>query len=136
MTIDFVRRLPIEDVEAIYSRQPTLSDVARDPRLTRHDLPRGHVRPPLDPGSSRLESSTLLRRDFIHGEWDEDDEGYYLVVTHNQSPWGDRYRRDYGSQSYSLVVQIVDEERTDLDLHALVEAELQAVLRQELRAHV
>ena len=90
----------------------------------------------MKPGVQRLESNTLIKREYVHGTWDPDDEHYFLVVTHNQSAWTSAQRKGYQSQTYAIAVQLLDEERTGLNLHALVvaQAQLQARTSTRLRA--
>jgi subtilisin family serine protease len=129
MSVELVRGFDLAEVILRYERQPTAAEVAADPSLLRLDVPGGKFRPSLNPGVSRVQSNTLIRRDFVHGSWDPDDENYFLVVTHNQSPWTQRQRRDYAEQAYGLAVEIADEDRTDLDVHGLVLAKLRAITR-------
>lgn len=136
MTIQLVCGLSFVEVERTYQRQPSRAEAQANPTLQRIDLPAGRFRPTLHPGSSRLEWNTLIRRDFIHGAWDPDDENYFLVVTHNLSPWTLAQRRSYSDQRYALAVQVVDEERLDLDVHGQISALLRAEARATARGRI
>ena len=129
MTVELVRGLDADDVARHYQLQPTTAQAQADSKLRRLTLPTGNQRPSLRPGPTRLASNTLIRRDFDGGSWDPDDEHYFLVVTHNQSPWTQKQRNEYPSQRYALAVQLTDEGRTHLDLHNLVRAELRTRVR-------
>lgn len=133
MSVELVRGLDENEVERRYSLQPTIAEAQADSSVHRLNLPSGKLRPALQPGPTRLASNTLVRRDFDDGSWDPDDEHYFLVVTHNLSPWTTRQRREYGEQRYALAVQLVDEGRTNLDLHSLVRAELRTRVRTRRR---
>lgn len=129
MTVELVRGLDEDDVGRHYQIQPTVAQAKADSSVQRLNLPSGNQRPPLRPGSTRLASNTLIRRDFDGGSWDPDDEHYFLVVTHNHSPWTQKQRKEYPRQRYVLAVQLTDEGRTHLDLHNLVRAELRTRVR-------
>lgn len=129
MTVELVRGLDESDVARRYQMQPSLRAAEADPNVHRFDLPDGRRRPNMRPTKSRLASNTLIRRDFDYSPWDPDDEHYFLIVTHNLSPWTPRQKREYGSQRYALAVYLADEQRTNLDLHNLVRAQLRARLR-------
>lgn len=126
MSVQFVRGMTLQEVVKTYAQQPSVKQAKDDSSIRRVDLPTGKLRPNLEPGPSRLEWNTLIRRDFIHGAWDPDDENYYLVVTHNLSPWTAAQRRQYAEQNYALAVQLADEERLDLDLHGQISVLLRA----------
>lgn len=133
MSVELVRGLTYEEVCQRYERQPSRAEVEADSTLTRLDLPSGRLRPVLTPTSRQLASNTLIRRDYVDQGWDPDDENYFLIVSHNLSPWTERQRREYGKQSYSLAVQLIEHDRVDLDLHALVRARLLARARGRVR---
>jgi len=133
MGVELVRGLTYEEVVQHYERQPSVAEVEADPSLIRSNLPSGRLRPGLAPTVRQLASSTLIRRDYVDQTWDPDDESYFLVVSHNLSPWTDRQRREHSHQRYSLAVQLVENDRLDLDLHALVRARLIARARGRVR---
>jgi hypothetical protein len=133
MTVELVRGLDENVVARHYQLQPTTAQAEANPQLQRLSLPTGNRRPSLHPGPTRLASNTLIRRDFDGGSWDPDDEHYFLVVTHNHSPWTQKQRNEYSRQRYALAVQLTEEGRTDLDLHNLVRAELRTRVRLRTR---
>ena len=96
-------------------------------------LPDAEHRPALDPGSQKLNWPTLIRRDFVNGPWDPDHDRYFLVVTHSRSPWTTKQKNEYPEQAYAVAVEISLEGRTDLDLYALVRAQL--LVRSRARAN-
>lgn len=129
MSVELVRGLSLDAVSQTYVRQPTRNQVEADSSLRRFDLPDKVFRPQLEPGSQTLESNTLIRRDYVNGNWDPDHQTYFLVVTHRQSPWTPKQRREYDTQTYALAVEIADETRNDLDLYAMMRARLEARAR-------
>jgi hypothetical protein len=132
MKFDFVRNMPLEDVVTAYEKQPhSAAEREIDPSLPHAYLPEGHERPGMLPITTALGSNTLVRRDFTGG-FDAADESYFLVIYHDQSQWTQSQKKEYPRQSYALAIEIVDEARTDLDLHALVEAQLDVRLRARL----
>lgn len=133
MGVQLVRGLSLEEVVSHYELQPTEAEIQADPTLIRRELPSGRLRPRLTPTSSQLASNTLIRRDYVDQSWDPDDESYFLVISHNLSPWTDKQKKGYERQHYALAVQLVDNERVELDLHGLVRARLQARGRGRIR---
>jgi len=129
MTVDFVRGLSLQAVQDTYARQPTTAAAAADATLVRRPLPDGDHRPAMSPGVTVLESNTLVRREFINGLWDPEHGDYFLVVSHNQSPWTDAQRRSYGEQSYALAVEVAEETESTLDLYAAIRARLRGRVR-------
>ncbi|VVJ23870.1 Uncharacterised protein [Amycolatopsis camponoti] len=129
MSVELVRGLDEAEVGRHYRLQPSVSQVNADPTVTRLDLPKGRLRPQLAPPPSRVASNTLIRRDFDHKAWDSDDEHYFLVVSHDLSPWTDRQKKQYPTQRYALAVHIADEDRANLDLHNLIRVQLRTRLR-------
>jgi len=129
MSIEFVRGLSMQDVQAIYARQPSIAAAALDPRLTRHALPDNDRRPIMSPGSTTVESNTLIRREFLNGQWDPDDGDYFLIVAHNQSAWTAAQRKSYSEQPYALAVEIAEETESALDLYAAIRARLRGRVR-------
>jgi hypothetical protein len=129
MSVELVRGLSLEEVQDVYSRQPSVNDAALDPTIIRRGLPGEEHRPALHPGSSLVESNTLIRRDFINGRWDPDHGDYFLIVAHNQSAWTSAQRASYPEQRYALAVEVAEETESDLDLYAAVRAQLRARLR-------
>lgn len=129
MMVDFVRGLSLQEVQDTYARQPTRAAAEADPTLVRRQLPDPEHRPVMVPGVTVLESSTLIRREFINGAWDVEHGDYFLVVTHNQSPWTSAQRGDYSEQRYALAVEIADQAGSSLDLYAAIRARLRGRAR-------
>ena len=128
--MDFIRNRTLEEVETIYSLQPTAAELAANPRLIRVEKPRhGHDRPKLSPTMSSMKSSTVIVREYRteSGGWDADDENYFLVLEHVHSPWSQAQKNKYEWQSVAVAIQIVDENHADLDLHAAAAAKLGAM---------
>lgn len=124
MAVDLVRGLNERFVGELYSRQPTRAEVLADPKLVRHELPDEEHRPRLSPGIMSISSNTLLRREFVNGLWDPDHGDYFLVLTHNQSPWTRAQRRAYREQTYSIAVEVSEQTSSTLDLYASISAQL------------
>ena len=133
MAIEFVRGLGYDEIERIYARQPSVSEVASNPTLERLALPAGDLRPPMIPNVRRLESNTLIRRNFDAGQWDPDHESYHILVTHNRSSWTAAQQRGYDVQTYSLAIEVADETRTSLDLYALMQNRLRLRARSRIQ---
>lgn len=131
MNFDFVRNLAFEDVKRTWEVQPTVAQRAAGARYDK--LPSGNERPQLFPGVNSVLSNTLIRRDIVTQTWNEDDETYFLVVSHDESPWTTGQLRAYPTQTYAIAIELVDVGRTTLDLHSLVEAELAAQARGQVR---
>lgn len=129
MGVEIVRGISSDEVEEIYSRQPTRTETRSDPSLVRLGLPDGEHRPSMSPGPAFLRSNTLIRREFIDGPWDPDHEHYFLVVTHNQNAWTMAQRNRYSEQRYALAIEVADESETDLDLYAAIRARLRTRVR-------
>ena len=127
MDFDFVRNMEIDDLVRAYERQPTRNEREANPELVALPLPSGRSRPVLQPGTKALASNTLIRRQ-MSGAWDPDDESYHLVVTHSPSPWA-RRGHDDDVQGYAIAVELSVRENAGIDLHALVQARLQASVR-------
>lgn len=124
MTVEVVRGMSLEQVQATYGRQPSLAAKEADPNLERLDLPDKERRPRLDPGVQRVESNTLVAREHTAISWDPDHRDYFIVVTHNHNPSTARQRQEYSEQTYALAVELADQGRLDLDLHTLVRQQL------------
>lgn len=119
MTFDLLRNVEPGTIAEIYSRQPEeRENLIRD----RRDLK-------LKPGVSTCDASTLQVRTVRHRALNVDDgETYYLVVTHRSAPWAEG-----GDQRYALAVVLEEEEREDVDLYALVYAQLELPVRVRVR---
>ncbi|WP_298944633.1 S8 family serine peptidase [uncultured Microbacterium sp.] len=135
MIFDFVRNMDLDLVKRTWEEQPSIAEAASQ-GLERLELPSDRRRPKTIPGVDALRSNTIVRRDVETNNWSEDDEDYFLVVSHDSSPWTTAQLDQYPTQTYALAIELIDEARTSLDLHALTEARLAALARQEVRARV
>lgn len=119
MSFDLVRNMSIDEITAIWIKQP-------DDKNLRLDLPKDRRRPDLEPGTQDSQDSTLqvrtLRRKHL---LPDDGDTYYVVVRHTSSAWIE----GGGEQRYALVVALEDEERVDLDLYATLAARLPVRVR-------
>jgi hypothetical protein len=122
MQFDFVRNMSFEDVKRTWEVQPTMAERAGGAHFD--ELPSGNERPALRPGVTKIHSNTLIRRDIATQTWDEDDETYFLVISHDRSPWTAAQLRQYPTQDYAVAIELVDVNRQSLDLYALVQAQL------------
>lgn len=118
MSFDLVRNMSVDEIQAIWVRQPN----DPDQRLA---LPGDRRRPTLEPGTRDSEDSTLQVRRFRSRRLDPDDgDTYYLVVRHTTSGWVEG-----GEQRYALVIALEDEGRVDLDLYTTLAAQLPVRVR-------
>lgn len=127
MAFHFVRNMTFEDVKRTWEIQPTLAERDRPKNPAAFDeLPKNnsYERPNTIPGVQSLSSNTLVRRDVNTTQWSVDDADYFLVVTHDNSPWTGAQLAENPEQTYSIAIEVVDEGRTSLDLFGLIEAQL------------
>lgn len=117
---------PSEIMEA-YAAQPKKAerelqgiDAVKLPRAREMNPPRTH-----------LSGETLICRSFAAKQsgWNEDDEHYNVVVSHDHSPWTRPQKDKYLSQKFALAIQLIDHDRLDIDLYAQAILELQAQVR-------
>lgn len=119
INIDLVRAMDPDDIAEAWKSQPT-------ERELREELPQGRQRPTLIPKSNASRYSTLQVRTFDTKRLDVDDgDTYYVVLSHYSASWP----TEMADQRYALVVALEDREREDIDLHALVEAQLRSRVR-------
>ena len=135
MHFEFVRSTSFAEVRRAYEAQPSLAEVEANPGIARFPLPSGRARPRVVPARTSLSKNTLIRCD-VDADWDPDDEDYFLIVIHEHSPWTDAQKHSYKDQEYALAIDMVDESRVNLDLHALVEQEIELRARQRTRGRV
>jgi hypothetical protein len=135
MIFDFVRSMDLDEVKRTWEEQPSVAEAASH-GLERRNLPSGRRRPKTSPGVDALRSNTIVRRDIETSDWSVDDEDYFLVVSHDSSPWTASQLEQYPTQDYALAIELIDEARTSLDLHALTEARLASLARLGARARV
>lgn len=133
MQFDFVQNMPFEAVKRTWEAQPSIAEAAAL-GVARDSLPSGHQRPRTIPGVDLVRSNTLIRRDVETAGWDPDDEDYFLVVSHDASPWTESQLAQYPTQDFALAIELIDEGRPELDLHALTSDRLEFYVRQSERA--
>lgn len=133
MRFDFVRNMTLEEVKRTWEVQPSVVEAKND-GLQRDSLPGGRLRPATLPGVNAVHSNTLIRRDIEIADWNEDDETYFLVVSHDSSSWTSAQLAKYPVETFALAIELIDEGRTSLDLHSLVASELTAQTRAQSRA--
>lgn len=119
MSFDLLRNVTPQAVRQRYGRQ------AED----RIDLFTDRRRLGLAPGSTRTANSTLQLRHFIPRELNPDDgDVYYLAVKHRPAAWASP-----GTQRYAVAVELVEEQRQDIDLYAEVQQRVQVPARVRIR---
>ena len=119
MTFDLLRAVSADDVRERYRRQG-------EQRVPLTSRPRERL--DLQPGAQSTANSTLIVRNIQPQLLDPDDgDVYYLAVSHRSAQWADE-----GDQRYALAVELVEEERIDIDLYAAVQQ--QARVRARVRA--
>lgn len=120
--LDLYRAMSIDEVEAVVRKQE---------KGSKADKPSDRRLKSLTPGPQTCGASTLQVR-----RWDapgaqsflpDDGEVYFLVVKHYAEAWATRLGDPYDQQSYALVVELEDRERTTIDLHALLRAQIEAI---------
>lgn len=130
MRFDFVKNMTLAEVRRTWSQQPTEKERNDDPGLPYDRMPGASYRPATIPKVKSVSSNTLIRRDIETTAWNEDDENYFLVVSHDSSPWTSAQLAENPKQNYALAIEIVDEGRPELDLFGLARARLEARTRQ------
>lgn len=106
MSFDLLRNVDPAAIAERYERQES----------ERVDLWDDRRRLDLKPGSTRTGKSTLqVRRVFPRELRVDDGDTYYLAVKHKPAAWATG-----GTQNYAVVVEIVDEDRQQLDLYSEV----------------
>jgi len=119
MSFDLLRNVTPEQIAERYARQGA----------DRVDLWTDRRRLDLKPGSTRTANSTLQLRRTFRKQLDPDDgDVYYLAVKHRPAAWASG-----GQQSYAVVVEIVDEDRQDIDLYAEAQQRVRLPARVRLR---
>jgi hypothetical protein len=119
MTFDLLRAVTVDQLQDIYRRQEE----------EREDMLNDRRRVSLQPGTTRLSSSTLQVREWRPRQLLVDDgDTYYLVITHRRAPWGPD-----GAQTYAVAVELIDEGRVQLDLYGLVQQRVRVPARTRVR---
>lgn len=118
MSFDLLRNVTPEQIRERYSRQGA----------QRVDLYTDRRRLDLRPATTRTQNSTLQVRSIRRQRLDVDDgDTYYLAVTHQSASWAQA-----GTQDYAVAVELVDEDRQEIDLVAEVQR-VQLPARVQLR---
>ena len=128
ITFELTHQATLAEIREAYAKQPTERERKADASKTFHAVPpHKEFRPP----KTRLTSDTLICRTYWkpNSGWDPDDGPYHLILTHDHSPWTPTQKGQYPTQTFAVAIEMVDIGRTDLDLHALAEAQLQARTR-------
>lgn len=119
MSFDLLRNVAPEEIAERYARQGE----------DRVELWTDRRRLNLKPGSTHTSNSTLQVRRVLLRQLDPDDgDVYYVAVKHRPASWATG-----GQQSYALAVEIVDEDRPELDLYAEVQQRVRLPARVRLR---
>lgn len=130
LVLDFYRAMTLEEVEEVVRKQP--SDV-------KVDLPsdRRRVIEKLGPGARTCGASTIQVRRWrapsANSLLPDDSDTYYLVVKHFSERWAGWLAEQYERQRYALAVQLEDQTRVDVDLYAIIEAQVREQARLRLR---
>jgi len=133
MRFDFLHREDLNEIRSAYAKQLTLGE-REAAGVDAIDMPEGRS---LQPPKTRLFTDTLICRRYhsLSDGWNEDDEHYYLVVSHDHSPWTQSQKNSYKKQSFAVAVHLIDHGRLDLDLYAYAQAELNVQLRNRARTN-
>lgn len=122
MKFDLLRNVPVDSIFEVYGAQ----EEDREPMIT--DRRRASLRP----GTNWVGHTTLQVREWRRQALDPDDpDVYHLVVTHTRQPWAATLAEPYETQRYAVCVELFDEGRVDLDLHAMIEQLVE--IRPEVR---
>ncbi|AWG52260.1 S8 family serine peptidase [Mycobacteroides abscessus subsp. abscessus] len=128
MQFDFHQKLTLQQISEIYAEQPSEAEAEANPALTKYKKP---TPVNLRPASQDTLAGTVIHRRYEkqEGGWSPDDAGYYLVITHEHSPWTKNQKKSYPDQDFAVAVRIRAFDRSDIDLYALAQARLQARAR-------
>jgi hypothetical protein len=130
--VALLRAMSQDEVLDVFRRQPSAQARRLDPTLTQIALPGDRRRLKMRPGPDDVTRTTAYVTEFTTIQLQEDDgDTYYLAVTHLKSPW--QNLDDYERQKYAVAVELIDEGEIAIDLYNLVQARLQARIRQRLR---
>ncbi|RSM82850.1 subtilase [Kibdelosporangium aridum] len=125
MQVDLYRNIDPDELQEMLSRQ--------DPDNPQEFINDRRRRPPLDPGSSVVASSTLqVRRWTARNSFINDDEIFYVAVTHRAATWA-RNVTNYQEQSYALTVTLEDQSLVEADLHQLLTHQVRVPARIRIR---
>ena len=88
----------------------------------------------MTPGSNSFTNSTLqLQRWTATRSFTDDDETFFVVVTHKAQTWA-RSHPDYQTQSYALTVTLEDQHLVRADLHQLLTQQVRVPARLRVRS--
>ena len=125
MKIDVYRDIDPDDLAEILVKQDP-----DDPA----ELISGRRRLTLTPGSNSFTNSTLQLREWTRtNSFVDDDETFYLVVTHRAQTWA-RNDADYQQQNYALAVTLEDRALVQADLYDLLTQQVALPARVRVRA--
>jgi hypothetical protein len=121
---DFHQKATFDELTRAYADQPTDAQVEADPQLRKHPKPKAVD---LRPAPRDMSADTLICRRYKtkRDGWNRDDDDYYLVITHEHSPWTAAQKKHYPEQRFAVAIRIHDFDRPDIDLYALAQARLQ-----------
>lgn len=125
MKVDLYRDIDAQELADMLVRQDP-----DDP----NELINDRRRLPLTPGSNSFTNSTLHVRSWkARNSFVNDDETFYVVVTHKAQTWA-RGDNKYSEQSYALAVMLEDLHLTQADLYQLLQVQVQVPARLRVRA--
>ncbi|MFC6088223.1 S8 family serine peptidase [Saccharothrix lopnurensis] len=125
MQVDLYRNIEIDELQRTLRRQPSTNAL---------ELIRGRRHPKLVPGPDSVTSSTLqVRRWTATNSFINDDEVFYVAVTHRAATWA-RGSADYTIQSYALTVTLEDQNLVRADLHQLLTQQVRVPARVRIRS--
>lgn len=124
MQVDLYRDVSLDELQEILRKQQD-SD--------RLDLINDRRRPKLLPGSDSVGSSTLqLRKWVAKNSFVNDDEIFYVAVTHRAATWA-RDDAAYREQSYALTVTLEDRHLVQADLHQMLTQQVRIPAKLRIR---
>ncbi|WOF24615.1 S8 family serine peptidase [Microbacterium betulae] len=125
MKIDVYRDIDPDELAEILKKQ--------DPDDPNEPI-KGRQRLNLEPGSNSFTNSTLhVRRWSAKNSFVNDDETFFVVVTHKAQTWA-RDDPQYKQQRYALAVTLEDQHLVQADLYQLLTQQVQVPARVRLRA--
>ncbi|MGL5823317.1 MAG: S8 family serine peptidase [Nocardioides sp.] len=122
---DLYRDIDPDELAAILQRQDPddSSDMINDRR-----------RLGLKPGVNTFTHSTLQLRSWVgHNSFVNDDETFFIAVTHKAQTWA-RNDPTYPHQNYALAATLEDRELVTVDLHQILKQKLRIPARVRLRS--
>lgn len=125
MKLDIYRNIdPDELAEMLIKQDPDdAMDLIKDKRRLK-----------MTPGSNSFTNSTLqLRQWTARNSFTDDDETFFIVVTHKAQTWA-RSSPDYETQSYALAVTLEDQNLVQADLHQLLTQQVRVPARVRVRS--